>query len=54
MVALVIGFRSSSNLAAAYGIAVTGTMVMTTVLVFFVMRDHCNRPLTAALCGGSS
>ena len=30
---LVLGFRSSSNLAAAYGIAVTGTMLIDTVLV---------------------
>ena len=33
VVALVLFFRSSSNLAAAYGIAVTGTMLVTTVLV---------------------
>ena len=33
-----IGFGSSSALAAAYGIAVTGTMLMTTILMFFVMR----------------
>ncbi|HEU5357708.1 MAG TPA: potassium transporter Kup [Gemmatimonadales bacterium] len=31
-VALVLGFRSSSALAAAYGIAVTGTMIITSVL----------------------
>jgi len=36
--ALVLGFRSSSNLAAAYGIAVTGTMAITTVLAFVVVR----------------
>jgi KUP system potassium uptake protein len=34
----VIGFGSSSNLASAYGIAVTGTMLVTTVLTFFVIR----------------
>jgi KUP system potassium uptake protein len=33
VVALVVFFKSSSNLAAAYGIAVTGTMLVTTVLV---------------------
>ena len=32
VVALVLGFKSSSNLGAAYGIAVTGTMSLTTVL----------------------
>ncbi|MBU6376000.1 MAG: potassium transporter Kup, partial [Bdellovibrionales bacterium] len=35
-VALVLTFKESSNLAAAYGIAVTGTMVITSVLFFFV------------------
>ena len=39
-IALVVGFRSSSNLAAAYGIAVTTTMVVTTLLFFFVIRDR--------------
>ena len=37
VVALVIGFKSSSNLAAAYGIAVTGTMLIDTILLAFVM-----------------
>ena len=34
----VIGFGSSDNLAAAYGIAVTATMLATTILTFFVIR----------------
>ena len=42
---LVVGFGSSSALAAAYGIAVTGTMVITTVLASIVVRRiwhwHC-------------
>ena len=37
VMALVFGFQSSSNLAAAYGIAVTGTMMIDTVLVSFVV-----------------
>ncbi|SDH76700.1 potassium transporter Kup [Nitrosomonas sp. Nm132] len=37
VVALVVGFGSSSNLAAAYGIAVTATMAIDTLLVFFVI-----------------
>ena len=37
VIALVIGFKNSSNLAAAYGIAVTGTMLIDTILVAFVM-----------------
>lgn len=34
----VVGFGSSENLAAAYGIAVTATMLATTILTFFVIR----------------
>jgi KUP system potassium uptake protein len=37
-IALVVGFKNSSSLAAAYGIAVTGTMAITTVLYFAVVR----------------
>jgi KUP system potassium uptake protein len=36
VVTLVLGFKSSTNLAAAYGIAVTGTMGITTVMVTMV------------------
>lgn len=39
ILALVLGFQSSSNLAAAYGIAVTGTMAIDTVLAFVVVRS---------------
>jgi KUP system potassium uptake protein len=38
IIALVLGFGSSSNLAAAYGIAVTATMAIDSILVFVVMR----------------
>jgi KUP system potassium uptake protein len=38
VVALVLGFQSSSALASAYGFAVTGTMAITTVLATAVMR----------------
>jgi KUP system potassium uptake protein len=38
--ALVVGFRSATNLAAAYGIAVTGTMIITTLLFHTVARDR--------------
>jgi len=38
VMALVIGFGSSSNLAAAYGIAVTGDMVITTLLAALIFR----------------
>jgi KUP system potassium uptake protein len=36
---LTIGFRKSDNLAAAYGIAVSATMLMTTALLFIAMRE---------------
>lgn len=39
VIALVLGFKSSSNIAAAYGIAVTGTMLITNLLVFVVARE---------------
>lgn len=38
IIALVLGFQSSSNLAAAYGIAVTTTMVIDSILSFFIVR----------------
>ena len=44
-IALVIGFQSSSKLAAAYGVAVTSTMLITTVLFFIVARKRWNWPL---------
>jgi len=37
-IGLVIGFQSSSKLAAAYGVAVTATMLITTTLFYFVAR----------------
>jgi len=37
VVALVLGFQSSSNLAAAYGVAVTGTMVIDSILIAAVI-----------------
>ena len=39
-IGLVIGFRTSSNLAAAYGLAVTGTMAITTVLFYAFSRQQ--------------
>jgi KUP system potassium uptake protein len=39
-IALVVGFRSSSNLAAAYGVAVVLTMLATTVLFYVVVRER--------------
>ncbi|MES2512106.1 MAG: potassium transporter Kup [Pseudomonadota bacterium] len=45
IVLAVVMFRSSSNLAAAYGIAVCTDMLITTVLTFFVIRYGWNYPL---------
>jgi KUP system potassium uptake protein len=36
---LALAFRKSDNLAAAYGIAVSGTMLATSTLLFFAMRE---------------
>jgi KUP system potassium uptake protein len=49
--ALVLGFRSSSNLAAAYGVAVTTTMAITTVLMSVVAHERWGWgvPASAAL-----
>ena len=52
IVLAVVMFRSSSNLAAAYGIAVTTDMLITTVLTFFVIRYAWKLPL--ALCIAST
>lgn len=51
VVAAVIGFGSSSNIAAAYGIAVTGTMFITNLLAFVVVCNEWKwRPSLALLC----
>jgi KUP system potassium uptake protein len=48
-IALVVGFGSSSNLAAAYGVAVTTTMVVTTVLFYVLARERWHWPLWLSL-----
>ena len=52
VVVLVLGFGSSSGLAGAYGIAVTGTMVVTTVLFLVAIRTLWHKPawMVAAGC----
>ena len=52
-IAIVVGFGSSSNLAAAYGVAVTATMVITTILLGVVERQKWgwSLPLALALSG---
>jgi KUP system potassium uptake protein len=48
-ISLVLAFRSSGNLAAAYGVAVNSTMAITTVLAFRVARERGGWRLPAAL-----
>jgi KUP system potassium uptake protein len=52
-VGLTIGFGRSDNLAAAYGIAVSATMLMTSVLLFIAMREiwQWSLPAAGALAG---
>ena len=49
VLALVLLFKNSSALASAYGIAVTGTMVVTTSIAFVVVWRMWHWPLAAAL-----
>jgi KUP system potassium uptake protein len=49
VLATVVGFGSSSAMAAAYGIAVTVTMLITTLLTFFVIRQGWRYPLPLAI-----
>src|SRR5829696_7099087 len=52
VVALVVGFGSSAHLASAYGIAVTGTLAIDTLLFFVVVRVLWKRPVWVAIAGG--
>jgi KUP system potassium uptake protein len=48
-IGLVLGFRNSNNLAAAYGVAVSMTMVITTFLAYFAARDRLHWGRGAAI-----
>ena len=52
-IGLTIAFRKSDNLAAAYGIAVSGTMLMTSMLLYIAMVEKLNwsQPLSMAVAG---
>ena len=52
-IGLVLGFKSSNNLAAAYGVAVTLTMMLTTILFFFMSRRvwHWSSFRAGLFCG---
>jgi KUP system potassium uptake protein len=52
-IALALAFRKSDNLAGAYGVAVSATMLLTTVLLYNAMRDIWKwRPLASAAVAG--
>ncbi len=53
VILLVLAFEHSSNLASAYGISVTGEMLVTSILLFVVMRRiwRWAVPVSIALCG---
>jgi KUP system potassium uptake protein len=51
VVALVVGFGTAEHLASAYGVAVTGTLAIDTILFFFVVRAVWKRPLWIVLAG---
>ena len=51
VVTLVLTFKTSANLAFAYGMAVTGTMTITVLLFFYVVRHQWNKPLWLVLLG---
>jgi KUP system potassium uptake protein len=49
-IALTVGFGKSDNLAAAYGIAVSATMLMTSALLMIAMREIWQWSLLASVC----
>jgi KUP system potassium uptake protein len=53
VIALVLGFGSSTRLASAYGVAVTGTFVITTMLFLMVARSLWNWPAWKAWLAGA-
>jgi KUP system potassium uptake protein len=54
VVGLVIGFGSSAGLASAYGIAVTGTLAIDTILFFVVVRKLWHKPLWLVIAGATA
>jgi KUP system potassium uptake protein len=54
VVTLVLTFRSSASLAFAYGVAVVGTITITTLLFFYLVRNHWHRPLWLVVAGGGA
>jgi KUP system potassium uptake protein len=52
VVGLVLGFGSSSALASAYGVSVTGTMLITSVLLLVIARERWHLPVAAVVAMG--
>ena len=53
VVALVLAFQSSAKLAFAFGMAVTGTIAITTILFFVIVHRRWRRPLWLAILGAA-
>lgn len=51
---LVVTFKTSTALAFAFGMAVTGTITITTLLFFYVVRHHWHKPLWIVMIGAGS
>jgi len=54
VLALVFAFQTSAALAFAYGMAVTGTITITTLLFFYVVRHQWGKPLWLVAAGASA
>ncbi|MEY2532204.1 MAG: system potassium uptake protein [bacterium] len=54
VVVLVVGFGSSAALASAYGIAVTGTLAIDTILFFVIARVMWHKPLWMLVAGAAA
>ena len=52
VLALIVTFKSSTALAYAFGMAVTGTITITTLLFFYIVRNHWRQPLWVVVIGG--
>jgi KUP system potassium uptake protein len=53
VVALVLAFESSAALAYAYGMAVTGTITITTLLFFYIARNRWRKPVWLVVLGAA-
>ncbi|HXQ89678.1 MAG TPA: KUP/HAK/KT family potassium transporter [Solirubrobacterales bacterium] len=54
VLALVLAFRTSGALAFAYGMAVTGTITITTLLFFYIARHRWGKPLWMVVAGAAA